>query len=62
MLAGGCGRELANMVVEGTTSIDMFGYDVNRYHPDCTKNKAWVLGELKIQSGRKFGLTRFVRS
>ncbi|XP_063689445.1 sarcosine dehydrogenase, mitochondrial-like [Bolinopsis microptera] len=43
MLAGGCGRELANMAVEGTTSIDMFGYDVNRYHPDCTKNKAWVL-------------------
>ena len=45
MLAGGCGREIANMVVEGTTSIDMFGYDVNRYHPDCTKNKAWILGE-----------------
>ena len=49
MLAGGCGRELANMVVEGTTSIDMFGYDVNRYHPDCTKNKAWILGQDKFK-------------
>ena len=46
MLAGGSGRELANMVVDGTTSVDMFGFDANRFHPDCTKNNAWVLGLL----------------
>ena len=49
MLAGGSGRELAHMVADGTTTVDMFGFDVNRFHPDCTKNKAWVLGECEFE-------------
>ena len=46
MLAGGSGRELAHMVVDGCSTIDMFSYDINRYHPDCVKDNAWVLGRL----------------
>mmetsp|Transcript_10246 Transcript_10246/g.13443 ORF Transcript_10246/g.13443 Transcript_10246/m.13443 type:complete len:937 (+) Transcript_10246:534-3344(+) len=34
MLGGGIGRELATWIVEGSPSIDLFSFDVSRFHPD----------------------------
>eukprot|EP00603_Paraphysomonas_imperforata_P002901 CAMPEP_0114428998 /NCGR_PEP_ID=MMETSP0103-20121206/9239_1 /TAXON_ID=37642 ORGANISM="Paraphysomonas imperforata, Strain PA2" /NCGR_SAMPLE_ID=MMETSP0103 /ASSEMBLY_ACC=CAM_ASM_000201 /LENGTH=887 /DNA_ID=CAMNT_0001598281 /DNA_START=162 /DNA_END=2825 /DNA_ORIENTATION=- len=33
MLAGGCGEQLAQWVVHGAPSLDMFSYDIHRFHP-----------------------------
>jgi sarcosine dehydrogenase len=33
MLAGGCGEQLAQWVVHGAPSLDMFSYDIHRMHP-----------------------------
>ena len=29
-LSGGMGREMANLIVNGYTEVDMFTYDINR--------------------------------
>jgi sarcosine dehydrogenase len=42
MLGGGCGRELAQWVVRGFPDLDMFGYDINRFHPTCNEDLKWV--------------------
>lgn len=42
MLSGGCGRELANMVMDRPTTVDMFSYDIRRFHPSLCDNDAWL--------------------
>mmetsp|Transcript_58774 Transcript_58774/g.120227 ORF Transcript_58774/g.120227 Transcript_58774/m.120227 type:complete len:913 (+) Transcript_58774:43-2781(+) len=42
MLAGGAGRELAHWVAEGHPTLDMFSYDVKRFHPDFYGDKEWI--------------------
>jgi len=42
MLSGGCGHEIAHWIVHGCSSIDMFGYDINRYCPEYTDNTQWI--------------------
>ncbi|RHY63960.1 hypothetical protein DYB30_011473 [Aphanomyces astaci] len=41
MLAGGCGRELAEWVVHGRPSLDMFSYDIHRFHPSMLGHATW---------------------
>ncbi|XP_032227351.2 sarcosine dehydrogenase, mitochondrial [Nematostella vectensis] len=42
MLAGGCGRELAKWVVNGHPELDMYGYDIRRFHSSITGNQKWL--------------------
>lgn len=42
MLSGGCGHELAHMMVNNCSTIDMFGYDIKRYNPDYTDNSEFI--------------------
>ena len=42
MLGGGMGREIAHWITQGTPSLDLFSFDVARYHPDTSANKKWV--------------------
>lgn len=42
MLGGGMGREVATWIVEGSPSVDLFSYDVARYHPDCVRRDRWI--------------------
>lgn len=42
MLAGGCGRELARWVVHGHPELDMYGYDIRRFHSSITPNQKWL--------------------
>lgn len=42
MLAGGAGRELAHWVAEGHPTLDMFSYDVKRFHPNFYDNQEWI--------------------
>ncbi|XP_071548402.1 sarcosine dehydrogenase, mitochondrial [Panulirus ornatus] len=43
MLGGGCGDQMARWIVNGRPDIDMFGYDIRRYHAPLNRNQAWVL-------------------
>lgn len=40
-LSGGMGREMANLIVSRTTSVDMFTYDVNRFHKAYIGDERW---------------------
>ncbi|CAG0923237.1 unnamed protein product [Notodromas monacha] len=42
MLGGGCGWQLAEWVIKGRPSLDMFGYDIRRFHPNLIRNRKWV--------------------
>ncbi|MPC31556.1 Sarcosine dehydrogenase, mitochondrial [Portunus trituberculatus] len=42
MLGGGCGDQMARWVLHGRPDLDMFGYDIRRYHPPLNTDKAWV--------------------
>lgn len=42
MLAGGCGQQLAEWVVEGQPTLDMFGFDIKRYHPNFYESTKWI--------------------
>ncbi|KAK2565778.1 Sarcosine dehydrogenase [Acropora cervicornis] len=42
MLAGGCGRELAHWVVDGRPELDMYGYDIRRFHSSITSDQKWL--------------------
>lgn len=39
---GGIGRELAAWMADGSTSIDLFSYDVARFHSDTVRDARWV--------------------
>jgi len=42
MFGGGCGNELAKWIVKGHPDVDMFGFDIRRFHKSLTSNKEWV--------------------
>eukprot|EP00927_Polykrikos_kofoidii_P064866 TRINITY_DN6060_c0_g1_i1.p1 TRINITY_DN6060_c0_g1~~TRINITY_DN6060_c0_g1_i1.p1 ORF type:complete len:912 (-),score=120.25 TRINITY_DN6060_c0_g1_i1:181-2916(-) len=42
MLGGGMGREMANWIIDGSPSLDMFAFDVARYHPDGARDRKWT--------------------
>lgn len=42
MLGGGCGDQMARWVLQGRPELDMFGYDIRRFHPPLNRNKMWV--------------------
>jgi len=42
MLGGGLGREVTNWIVEGSPSIDLFSFDVSRFHPDSVNSSKFV--------------------
>ena len=42
MFGGGCGHQLAEWIVHGRPSLDMYGYDIRRFHPSLSSNPAWV--------------------
>ena len=41
MLAGGCGNELAKWIVHGHPDLDMWSYDIRRFHKSLTSNDKW---------------------
>ncbi|CAB4011210.1 Sarcosine dehydrogenase, mitochondrial, partial [Paramuricea clavata] len=41
MMSGGCGRELAQWIVHGHPTLDMYGYDIRRFHSSLTSNQKW---------------------
>jgi len=42
MLGGGVGRELTKWILTGSPEVDMFGFDIARFHPDTIANAKWV--------------------
>jgi len=42
MLSGGCGQQLARWMVEGSPDLDVFGYDINRFHPALSDHDRWI--------------------
>ena len=40
-LSGGMGREMANLITENTTKIDMFNYDLTRFQEAYVRNDQW---------------------
>ncbi|KAJ7986891.1 hypothetical protein DPEC_G00333100 [Dallia pectoralis] len=42
MLGGGCGRELAHWIIHGRPEMDMYGYDIRRFHHSLTDNNRWI--------------------
>lgn len=42
MLSGGCGQELARWMVNGYPDLDIFGYDISRFHPSMTRHDDWI--------------------
>ena len=41
-LSGGIGREMANLIVNGYTDVDMFTYDINRFHKSYIQQEKWL--------------------
>lgn len=41
-LSGGFGSELANLIADGHTTVDMFNYDIKRFHKGLITNKKWL--------------------
>ena len=41
-LSGGVGKEMANLIVDGVTSIDMSGYNIKRFQDAYVDNKKWL--------------------
>jgi len=44
MLGGGCGQQIAQWVVQGRPELDMYGYDIRRYHRPLFNDAPWVIG------------------
>ncbi|KAK7075105.1 hypothetical protein SK128_005197 [Halocaridina rubra] len=42
MLGGGCGDQMAKWVAHGRPEIDMFGYDIRRFHTPLNSDRFWV--------------------
>ena len=42
MLGGGMGREIATWISTGSPELDLFSFDVARFHPDSVKDPVWV--------------------
>ena len=42
MFGGGCGNELAKWIVKGHPDVDMFGFDIRRFHKSLTNDNQWV--------------------
>ena len=42
LLGGGMGREVATWIDEGSPSLDLFSFDIARFHPDCARDDDWV--------------------
>ncbi|XP_032905303.1 sarcosine dehydrogenase, mitochondrial [Amblyraja radiata] len=42
MLGGGCGKELAHWVIHGRPEMDMYGYDIRRFHHSMTNDNRWI--------------------
>lgn len=43
MLGGGIAREVATWICEGSAELDLFSFDVARFHPDTLSDSRWVL-------------------
>ena len=41
-LSGGVGKEMANLVIEGHTEVDMFGMHPDRFQKAYAGNQEWV--------------------
>jgi len=41
-LSGGMGNEMSKLLVKGTTSLNMAGYDIKRFHNQLTNDHDWV--------------------
>ncbi|XP_067825548.1 sarcosine dehydrogenase, mitochondrial-like [Heptranchias perlo] len=42
MLGGGCGKELADWVIDGRPEKDMYSYDIRRFHHSMTNDNRWI--------------------
>ena len=42
MLGGGIGQEIATWVIEGSAALDLFSFDIARFHPSAVRDAAWV--------------------
>ena len=40
--SAGCGKEVANWIIDGYPEKDMFNYDINRFHNSYTNNEKWI--------------------
>ncbi|XP_033643336.1 sarcosine dehydrogenase, mitochondrial-like [Asterias rubens] len=42
MLGGGTGKEMAHWIINGRPELDMYGYDIRRFHPKVSHHAKWV--------------------
>ncbi|XP_062516282.1 sarcosine dehydrogenase, mitochondrial-like [Corticium candelabrum] len=42
MYSGGCGEQLAHWIVKGSPTVDMFNYDIRRFHHSVVSDKTWL--------------------
>lgn len=42
MLGGGCGWQMAEWIVSGRPTLDMYSYDIRRFNPALGSNDQWV--------------------
>jgi sarcosine dehydrogenase len=42
MLAGGCGKQMADWIVDSYPSLDIFSYDISRFHTSLYNNNNWI--------------------
>mmetsp|Transcript_20013 Transcript_20013/g.29973 ORF Transcript_20013/g.29973 Transcript_20013/m.29973 type:complete len:909 (+) Transcript_20013:53-2779(+) len=41
MLGGGLGREISTWIIEGSPNLDLFSFDIARFHPTLTEDQIW---------------------
>jgi sarcosine dehydrogenase len=42
MYSGGCGEQLAHWIINGKPTLDMFNYDIRRFHPLVMSDSVWL--------------------
>lgn len=52
--SGGCGDQLAKWVVRGEPELDLFSFDVRRFHPPLSRNKKWILARAQERLSRNY--------
>ncbi|XP_065183668.1 sarcosine dehydrogenase, mitochondrial-like isoform X1 [Sycon ciliatum] len=54
MLSGGCGQQIAEWIVHGKPSLDMFKYSISRFNRLCVDNKTWLKERCHEQYCQKY--------
>lgn len=54
MLAGGCGIQMAQWIVNGRPDLHMFSYDIRRFDPEQTRNSEWIKSRSQESYARNY--------